>query len=78
MKKVWIKTIAISVLAAYVFTMTFGFMDLHSITISGHGEQVEMAFSEEDNKEQPAADIAYFAAAINKLYNTIVSIGKVI
>ena len=77
MRKGYIKTIAISIMAAYVFTMAFGYMNLKNSSESKEDVGFEMSYINDEPSDKPS-DIDYLSSVINRLYNAIVAVGKVV
>lgn len=76
MNKFWTKTIVISVMVAYIFTISFGFLFNSTEEEKLNNNIVEVTY--EAAKEQSLTNFEDIAATINKFYNTVVGVSKII
>ena len=78
MKKNWFKAVALCVIASYIFTVSFGFSQSYPGLNKDGQSVIQSAMVENNDQDCANPHIEYFAAAINKLYNTIASVNRVV
>lgn len=78
MKKNWFKAVALCVIASYIFTVSFGFSQSYTGLNKNSQDMIQSAVVENNDQDCGNPHIEYFAAAINKLYNTIATVSKVV
>ena len=76
MKKFTIRTASISVIALYIFTVSFSL--LRSNTLNVPNENMIITYVEPNNAEKVPTNFEYFAEAINKIFRTIAVVDKAV
>jgi len=76
MKKFTIRTASISVIALYIFTVSFSLLRSNNLNVPN--ENMIITYAEPNNAEKVPTNFEYFAEAINKIFRTIAVVDKAV
>ena len=76
MKKFTIRTASISVIALYIFTVSFSLLRSNNLNVPN--ENMIITYVEPNNAEKVPTTFEYFAEAKNKIFRTIAVVDKAV